>query len=327
MSIFKTIRASEWWGYKLAPLLAVGYATILHGGGSLAASSFYLLYVLLALALGAAYVSVINDITDMEEDLAIGKHNRMASVPASRRWIFPALALLAGACYIASFYPHIFVMALACMPWIAFSCYSFEPIRLKRRGILGVLADASGAHLFTSLFIVAAMSYYTHQSIDWWWFGGVGFWALGYGLRGILWHQFMDRENDLASGTKTFATRISPAAFRIPGRLILLLEMLGLAVMLWRLDRWWPIIGLGLYGVFAAVCAGRLRIRLIAIQMPPGQDFRIFLFDYYMVFLPLALLVPAALAYPYDWIVLVLHAGLFFGPIRSVLALAARALR
>ena len=186
MSFIRTIRASEWWGYKLAPLLAIGYATAMKSGKSLLEASPYLLYIMLAMALGAAYVSVINDITDMKEDLAIGKKNRMAGVAPSRRWLFPAAALVAGAAYIATFYPHVLIMALAVMPWIAFSCYSIPPVRLKKRGIPGVLADASGAHIFTSLFIVASMSYYTGEPIDWIWFGAVGVWALCYGLRGIL---------------------------------------------------------------------------------------------------------------------------------------------
>src|SRR5258708_4527358 len=237
MNAIKTIRASEWWGYKLAPLLAIGYATAMKSGKSLMESAPYLLYIMLALALGAAYVSVINDITDMEEDLAIGKKNRMAGVAPSRRWIFPALALLAGASYIATFYPHILIMALAVMPWIAFSCYSIPPVRLKKRGILGVLADASGAHVFTSLFIVASMSYYTRQPMDWIWFGGVGVWALCYGMRGILWHMFFDRDNDIASGTPTYATRVDPAGFRPREWVILGVEMLALGFMLWRICR------------------------------------------------------------------------------------------
>jgi len=313
MNAIKTIRASEWWGYKLAPLLAVGYATAMKSGKSLAEAGPYLLYIMLAMALGAAYVSVINDITDMEEDLAIGKKNRMAGVAPSRRWIFPVVALLAGAAYIATFYPHFLIMALAMMPWIAFSCYSIPPVRLKKRGIWGVLADASGAHLFTSLFVVASMSYYTGVSIDWIWFSAVGIWALCYGVRGILWHMFFDRENDIASGTPTYATTVDPGRFRAREWVILSVEMVAMGVMLWRIGLVLPLLALIFYLIFAVSSWQKLKFRSVIILMPPGYPYPYFIFlaDFYQVFLPFSLLLRAAMAFRYDWIVLIVHGVLF----------------
>ena len=329
MSFIRTIRASEWWGYKLAPLLAIGYATAMKSGKSLLEASPYLLYIMLAMALGAAYVSVINDITDMKEDLAIGKKNRMAGVAPSRRWLFPAAALVAGAAYIATFYPHVLIMALAVMPWIAFSCYSIPPVRLKKRGIPGVLADASGAHIFTSLFIVASMSYYTGEPIDWIWFGAVGVWALCYGLRGILWHMFFDRDNDLASNTPTYATKVDPAGFRGRERMILVFEMVALGMMLWRIGRPLPVVFLIFYLLFVAASWRKLGFRIVVILMPPGQPYPylIFLADFYQVFLPLSLLLRASLAFRYDWIVLLVHVVLFSWSIRRLLRYAWRIAR
>jgi hypothetical protein len=313
MNAIKTIRATEWWGYKVAPLLAIGYATAMKSGRSLAEASPYLLYIMLAMALGAAYVSVINDITDLEEDLAIGKKNRMAGVPASRRWLFPALALLLGAVYIVSFFPHVLIMALAVMPWLAFSCYSIPPVRLKKRGVWGVLADASGAHVFTSLFIVASMSYYTGQAVDWIWFFAVGGWALCYGVRGILWHMFFDRENDLASGTATYATTEDPALFRPRERMILFTEVVVLGVMLWRIGFILPILFLLFYFLFVAASRWRLGFRIVVILMPPGYPYPylILFADFYQVFLPLSLLLRSASVFRDDWIVLVAHILLF----------------
>jgi hypothetical protein len=327
MKAIKTIRATEWWGYKIAPLLAIGYATALKSGKGLAAASPYLLYIMLALALGAAYVSVINDITDMEEDLAIGKKNRMAGVAPSRRWIFPVAALLAGAIYIASFYPHKLIMSLAVMPWIAFSCYSIPPIRLKKRGFWGVLADASGAHVFTSLFIVASMSYYTGQPIDRFWFCAVGIWALCYGLRGILWHMFFDRENDFASGTPTFATGIDPERFRPWGWLILAVEIAALGVMLWRIGYMLPMVFLAFYLLYMIACWRRLGFRIVVILMPKGYPYPylIFLAEFYQVFFPLSLLICGAWVFPYDLAVLVAHVLLFSWSIYRLLRTGWRA--
>jgi hypothetical protein len=204
-------------------------------------------------------------------------------------------------------------MALAMMPWIAFSCYSIPPVRLKKRGIAGVLADASGAHIFPSLFIVAAMSYYTGQAIDWIWFGSVGGWAFCYGLRGILWHMFVDRENDLASGTPTYATRVDPTKFRRREWLILVAEMIALGLMLWRIGRPLPVVFLIFYLLYVAASWRKLGFRVVIILMPPGYPYPylIFLADFYQVFLPIALLLRGALAFRYDWIVLLGHMVLF----------------
>ena len=79
--------------------------------------------------------------------------------------------------------------------YLAFSLYSISPFRFKNRGVLGVIADASGAHLFPSLFVASSMMHNMHISIDPYWLVIVGVWSFAYGLRGILWHQFWDREN------------------------------------------------------------------------------------------------------------------------------------
>ncbi len=322
MKVIKTIRASEWWGYKVAPLLAIGYATVLKSDMDLWDAAPYLLYIMLAMVLGAAYVSVINDITDMDEDLAIGKRNRMAGVKPSRRWLFPFVALLMGAAYIATFYPHVLIMALAAMPWIAFSCYSIPPVRLKKRGLWGVLADASGAHVFTSLFVVAAMSYYTKQKLDWIWFAAVGVWALCYGLRGILWHMFFDRDNDIASNTPTFATRVDPERFRQREWVILVVELGAFGIMLWRIGgSAMPVVFLILYFLFLIASWRKLGFRIVIILMPPGQPYPylIFLADFYQVFFPLSLLLTAALTSRYDWIIVFVHVALFYWSILRLL--------
>src|SRR4028119_1990498 len=72
------VRGGEWWDHKLVPLLAVFYGTALHAG--VPASSLWptVLVYLAALLPGAAYVSISNDIFDLESDAAAGKPNRMA---------------------------------------------------------------------------------------------------------------------------------------------------------------------------------------------------------------------------------------------------------
>jgi len=71
----------------------------------------------------------------------------MAGVATFAPLDLPAAALVAGGLYrylLSARADH----ALAVMPWIAFSCYSIPPVRLKKRGVSRVLADARCAYFY-----------------------------------------------------------------------------------------------------------------------------------------------------------------------------------
>src|SRR6185503_20264135 len=76
LDLRRVVRAGEWWEYKLAPILGVFYATAFTLHVPLTSLWRSALVTLLALAPGAAYVSVINDLTDLDDDRAAGKANR-----------------------------------------------------------------------------------------------------------------------------------------------------------------------------------------------------------------------------------------------------------
>ena len=72
--------------------------------------------------------------------------------------------------------------------------------------------------------------------------------ALGYGLRGILWHQLSDRENDAAAQVRTFAQRHATEVAAFIGAWIAFpLELAGLAVLLWKIASPIPLLMLALY--------------------------------------------------------------------------------
>lgn len=309
MKWLETIRYSEWWVNKLCPLLALGYATILMNGGPFLRGALFLAFLLFSIANGAAYVCFINDITDIREDLVCGKRNRMIGVPRRLRWILPVACLLVGAPFLYILWPDWLSMVLYPLPCIAFSLYSFEPFRLKRRGFWGVLADASGSHLFPSLYIVSAMSFYTAGRLNWVWFGAVAVWSLCYGLRGILWHQFRDRDNDLKAGVNTFASR--KEGIRREGRLIFLVEILALSVMLYQTGQPLCVLFLGLYLFLVVMRAKILGRQVILVQADEHRKFQILMMDYYQTFLPLALLAVACGMESAAIVVLVIHVSLF----------------
>src|SRR5690606_23729870 len=157
-------------------MLGIAYATSIIIGVPLASVVTWISVLLFSIIAGAIYVSTINDLTDIQDDLRSGKRNRMAKIPQNYRWVIPVLCLVFGLIFVNILSPDLISATLYILPWIAFSLYSFEPFRLKRRGIWGVIADASGAHLFVSLLMVSSVTYHAGKSIDLEWFGLVAIW-------------------------------------------------------------------------------------------------------------------------------------------------------
>lgn len=325
MNLLKVIRSAEWWEYKLPPLLAIGYATVIKTNADFLKSIPHLLFLLLSLIIGAAYVSIINDITDIQDDQASGKVNRIANVNPNIRWLFPLLCLSAGAFCCYFLYPDWLSISLYILPWISFSLYSFRPVRLKNRGLWGVLADASGSHIFTSLLMVSSMSFYSNEHVDWLWFTSTGIWALCYGIRGILWHQFFDRKNDIEAGLSTFAVKIYPENFKIREIVIFIIEMMAIIIMLYSIDQLLPILFLFVYSILAYIRTFKLKYKPVFIVAPENRVYHIVMADFYQVFFPISLLLTATLNNYYVLMVLIVHLVLFprkiFGCLRDIIYL------
>src|SRR3954452_19684201 len=95
-TVLQAIRAAEWWEHKLAPLLGTGYATAFLLGASLLDSAPALLLALAALVSGATFVSLLNDLTDIEADRAAAKPNRAAGRPRATSLAAVAACVIAG---------------------------------------------------------------------------------------------------------------------------------------------------------------------------------------------------------------------------------------
>jgi 4-hydroxybenzoate polyprenyltransferase len=299
------VRAGEWWEYKLAPILAAFYATALTLHVPVSSLWAAALTLLLALVPGAAYVSVINDLTDEDEDRAAGKPNRLAG--RSRAYAALLISVTAGAGVVVCILwrRDALLLGVYLAAWLAFSLYSLPPFRFKARGILGVLCDASGAHLFPTLVAVILACREAHRPVSVTWLAAVGTWAFANGVRGILWHQLTDRDHDRVAGVRTFAQLHPPhVASRLGTILVFPLELAGLAAMLWQMRSGWAAGLLVAYALFTAIRTYRFRLNLVVVE--PKPRFLIVLHEYYDLFLPIAILVESR-----DWLVLVIHVALF----------------
>jgi 1,4-dihydroxy-2-naphthoate octaprenyltransferase len=310
LSILGPFRADCWWEYKLSPVLATIYAT-----AALSRIPFPSLWPLVALALPAlivcaSYVSVLNDLTDAQDDQASGKPSRW---PRGAR-IYPALLLAgcmaAGGVFLIVWRKDTLLFCAYLFCWLAFALYSVPPFRLKVRGIWGVLADASGAHLFPTLFAVILLYHWHRTEAPAPWTILVALWSFAAGIRGILWHQLEDAENDRKIGLRTFVCLHGTKAGERMGLLAFLLEFTAFSLMLWRTQNALAVLFLVLYGLFASVRWRRLGIGLTVVK--PGQASRMAMSEYYIVLYPLAYLLTASWQQPSTLFLLLSHGVLFF---------------
>ena len=289
----KIARAGEWWGYKIASVLATGYATAALLNQSLWPLAPYLLLLVVALTAGAVYVSILNDWTDRADDRVAGKPNRLANRP--NRFVEKIL----GLCLIAGFGFGIYFWRLNPLSsllyggsWVAYSLYSLPPVRLKIRGLSGVLADAMGAHLFPHLLAVSLVGYWVGQPVPSLWWVAVGGWSFASGIRNILKHQLGDAAADRHAGVQTLVVRWgSYRAHGLGAFVAFPVEVLALGGMLFMLGQGIPILFLLAYLALEMLRARFWRIRPVILD--PSQ--RIIFDEYYSIFFPLALLLTQCL--------------------------------
>lgn len=311
MKLLKFTRYSEWWEYKMVPLLAIAYASINVVGLKIEEAYQELIFSLLAIIVGAVYVSVINDITDIKEDQVAGKANRMAPLASVYRIVIISFCVLSGIVCGFLIYPNLLGVFFYAMAWISFSLYSLPPIRLKKRGVWGILCDAMGAHLFPTLFIVSNLAALSKSPLIPWWYLAVGIWSITYGLRGILWHQFFDRNNDLKSGTETFASKKNPENFQEQELCIFIIEVAFFTAIFIRTLSIWTAAALAIYIILVFIRTFVFKYRLSLIITPAEAPHQILMNDFYLVFFPLSLLLSSATAEPKGWIFVCCHLLLF----------------
>ncbi|MBO9728343.1 MAG: UbiA family prenyltransferase [Chitinophaga sp.] len=312
MDFRKVIRSHDWWTSKIAPFSAVGYATIFISEATLLTAVLWILYILLSLMAGATYVSLLNDLTDMDCDVKAGKKELLPTRVVARRWAMLIVSVMLGLVCMFFLYRDLLSFLLYLAPWIIFYLYSVPPVRLKERGVWGVLADAAGAHFFPGCVMVSSVSHFLHHQINISWFLAVGAWGLALGVRGILWHQLRDRETDLHSGLNTFIVTLSPGKLKKVIMIVLLLEVLSLMVMLFIIKSLIILLFLFLYLLFVLVRYKVRGTRLTIVASAEDDNYRMVMTEYYEIFFPVSLLLNFSLHQPGAWVVLILHLLLFY---------------
>ena len=313
LDLKKITRSHEWWDHKTPQILSLAYATAILTHASL----FHLLYpgvvmIFLSLIAIAIYASIINDFTDMEIDLACGKSNIMQRMHPVMRVGFILVSL--GLVIFSAFciYPDIYAVTFYLLIAISISVYSFPPFRLKKRGVWGVLSCAAAEHLFPTLFAVAVMFNYSGSAINWLWLIAAGILSYMYGMRSILWHQFLDRDNDQQSGISTYASQVNPLTFKSKEKLIISIELLAFSIIVITLNLMIIYAAIVTYFLFIIARKRFFKSEVIIVISPEKAHFQILMLDLYTVFFPLAILIYTSITQAYGWCVLLIHVIMFY---------------
>jgi tetratricopeptide (TPR) repeat protein/4-hydroxybenzoate polyprenyltransferase/SAM-dependent methyltransferase len=288
---YKIVRLNNWWLYKIPPLLATGYASILLMDFPTVPSILLNLGLLISLASLFAYGHIINDIFDIEVDRKVGKSNAMAQFMSWQRFLFCILFITTGFALPILMKFNTSAIILLAINYFLPTIYSVPPLRLKERGFWGILSDAAGAHLIPTLFVAATFLHFsTVASPNALIFSIIAAaWAFFTGIRGILLHQLWDRDNDLKASISTFVTQFQPESVRLwINRFVFPCEIIlfsGLAVVLCQFSPWL----LGFFTVYVLITLAKLNVTQTSLEPSPSAGKNIIPHDLYEVWLPLAL--------------------------------------
>lgn len=236
--VLRAVRVDNWGASKIPPLLAVGYALILINGVELSVSFLALFVFFACICSVAAYGHIINDIFDIQQDLAIGKKNSMAGLLPVQRYCLCFLFIVTGFVPLIYFNLNLTLTIILMVNYLLPTIYSVPITRLKERGFIGVITDASGAHLMPTLFIALLFIHAgngtekTGLAIT----ISASIWALFAGLRGIIAHQISDQRNDRKMNTITFVSSRRRKSLRsLVLKVFFPCEVIGLTLFLYIL--------------------------------------------------------------------------------------------
>lgn len=300
LPLIKLIRGAEWWEIKLIPAAAIFLATALRSGMSVDLLLLPFIELIASLATGAAFVSLLNDWTDREDDASAGKPNRFA-VADSLGSICLIVTILLGAVWLWWFSMRPLVAAAFATGWVAYAAYSVRPLRLKARGLLGLACDAIGAHLVPALMAIGLATPRANDLPIGWIFA-VAVWSLALGTRGIIAHQRTDAAADRVSRVRTYVVRHGGfhAQWRVR-HVIFPTEIAALGAVLFLLGS--SVVSLALSLALLFQIAKIARFHLQPVLTNPVQRAEPILADFYLVFLPLTLLLELVLREPsYAWL-------------------------
>ncbi len=319
----------KWWASKIAPLLAVTFLALTVEPLPVPEAMWRAAAMLWSACLLATAAYVVNDWFDREVDRAVGKESAVMSLRGST-----VLAL------------HLVLVLVAALPWlglgldpvawVAFAAivalpliYSAPPLRWKTRGGLGVVADASLAHLAPTTFALAAFGAFDPDGraaavvVT----GATLVWSAAVGVRAIVSHEIVDLEADRLAGVETWVGRAGVGTARRIGTWVVFpIEVVALSCIVVSLATFTalPLVVLVAVAVAMALArvAGAWTEPMLVMSTPDVE--RVLLFLFYRFWLGAAFLAGLIVVEPGYVVVAPVFVVLFLPVVRDELTSLAR---
>lgn len=290
IKIVNVIRYNDWWLYKVPTLLSIFYATLSLSGHCIAESWIEIVKLLFYICSAAIFVSIINDITDKKLDEDAGKSNFFIKLPPIYSVIILTTTILLQVIVFLVLLKYKYAATFYLCSIISYSLYSIPPFRFKLNKYLGVLADALGAHCFASLFVVAYAYGVAQINIDYKWILAITFWSLSYGIRGILWHQFIDKDADFKTGVRTLANTLRTKTSNVVVSVVFSVETIFLLYIMYYFKSWIVLIFFFIY-LLILITRHYLYHSKIILARPISQYFQIIFAEFYEFYFPISILI------------------------------------
>ena len=214
----KPLKIDRWWASHFGTMLASVYLVLAISPTPPPLSILLWNLGLFTLAtLGiATFAYLLNDLMDAEQDARTGVWNLVATKDTGSRAFLFVAALAAG---IAPWWwlpttPT--VAALVAAEYVLFVIYSCPPVRLKERGVPGVVADALYAYVVPNAFSMLLFDNLCGGGVPPWVVAVTLGWCFWFGVERIVHHQLRDANDDERSGARTFVVGYGwSRAFRV----------------------------------------------------------------------------------------------------------------
>lgn len=311
--MLKLFRTNTWWNAVVPQVL--GWVYLLSQHKSLRTVLVLNAFFFVALICISAFGYLFNDYCDVEADHKAGKRNLLNSYSKPMRALIVVLPLIIGCAAWHLTYPGSIENVLFCLQILALILYSLPPVRLKERGIAGVIADAFYGHI-NPVFIT--IFWHMHFSARPTWFAvllSVVFVVTALkGIRNILLHQIDDRKADKRAGVKTFVVSNGALSALLFVYNLLPFEVLLAVVFAITISFVYPpfFVWTLLFFVITYLKFSGWKLR----DLPKRQlkfKFLYFLNDYYEGWVPVGFLLLLCIKDPSFFILLILHLILFPG--------------